>query len=359
MHSSTFNFERNIPAHPWRKLTFAVLILTLLIAAGWESYVRSLGYRPSLNDTADLWSERREMVQPNSVVIIGDSRTLFDLDLNVLEQGLGTRPVQLGLVGSSAYPILENLTSDESFHGTILVGVVPALFFAPAGPPLEVSEKALKTYRNRTISQKISHHLAMSLEEQIAFLKQDDLTLGKLLEKIDLPNREGAQIPPRLPPYFSTLERDRGTKMVKACEEPGPLQTRVKEGWLPLFTPPPPPNWVPIDAFGKQMGQLIEERFAKTAAAIKRFRSRGGKVVFLRLPVSGKLKEIEDHATPRVGPWNRLLSETQAPGIYFEDYPELAHFECPEWSHLSSADSVEFTRNLVPHLRESLTLNQK
>ena len=52
-------------------------------------------------------------MKPDSIVIIGDSRSLFDMDLDALEQGLGQRPVQLGLVGSCAYPILENLANDE------------------------------------------------------------------------------------------------------------------------------------------------------------------------------------------------------------------------------------------------------
>jgi len=44
----------------------------------------------------------------------------------------------------------------------------------------------------------------------------------------------------------------------------------------------------------------------------------------VRFPVSGELKKLEDAATPRAGPWTRLLKDTGAPGIYFEDYPELA-----------------------------------
>ncbi|MGZ5025033.1 MAG: hypothetical protein ACXWBS_09225, partial [Chthoniobacterales bacterium] len=64
--------------------------------------------------------------------------------------------------------------------------------------------------------------------------------------------------------------------------------------------------------------------------------------------------ELEDKATPRDGMWERLLKETSAPGIYFEDFAELATFNCPEWSHLSADDSVEFTRRLVPHLRTAL-----
>jgi hypothetical protein len=81
----------------------------------------------------------------------------------------------------------------------------------------------------------------------------------------------------------------------------------------------------------------------------------------VRFPVSGELKQLEDKQTPRAGMWDRLLKETAAPGIYFEDYPELAGFTCPEWSHLSDEDSVEFSRRLVPHLRKALETesNQK
>ena len=87
---------------------------------------------------------------------------------------------------------------------------------------------------------------------------------------------------------------------------------------------------------------------------MKKIRDRGGRVVFVRFPVSGELKKHEDKLTPRAGPWTRLLKDTGAPGIYFEDYPELASFKCPEWSHLSAPDSVEFTKRLVPHLRSAL-----
>jgi len=61
--------------------------------------------------------------------------------------------------------------------------------------------------------------------------------------------------------------------------------------------------------------------------------------------------------TPRARTWDPLLKQTNAPGIYFEDYPELANFDCPEWSHLSAGDSVEFTKRLVPYLRDALQMN--
>jgi hypothetical protein len=105
-----------------------------------------------------------------------------------------------------------------------------------------------------------------------------------------------------------------------------------------------------------QIGKAIETRFRDISAAVEKFRARGGKIVFVRFPVVSKLKEIEDQITPREQTWEPLLKRTNAPGIYFEDFPELATFNCPEWSHLSAGDSVEFSRRLVPYLRAALQM---
>jgi hypothetical protein len=144
--------------------------------------------------------------------------------------------------------------------------------------------------------------------------------------------------------------------MVEQCAQPGRLQDKVKSRWSRLFTPPPPPKFVPKEAFEARIGEAIAARYRNTVAAVEKLRARGGKVVFVRFPLSGKLKEYEDQATPRDKTWEPLLQATKAPGIYFEDFPELASFDCPEWSHLSAGDSVEFTKRLVPHLRTALGL---
>jgi len=352
--SSTSNFEREIPNLPWRGLLIAVLVISCAAAAGWEKYCRSLGYAPTLNDTADLWAQERGKVQRNSIVIVGDSRPLFDLDLDQLEAGLGQRPIQLAIPGSCAYPVLADLAADQKFAGTVICSIVPGMWLAPGGMLVEHSNLALKRFHNWTPAQRASHYLGLLLEERIACLRQEDLTLPILLAKLPIPNRTDVHLPPELPPYFQELDRDRRCRMSASCATPGALQTRVKEGWIPLFTPPPPPAFVPLQVFQSVTEQAIEARFRGTAAAVEQIRARGGKVVFVRFPMTGKVKEIEDRGTPRAGIWARLLKESAAPGIYFEDYPELASFDCPEWSHLSAADSVEFSKRLVPHLKLAL-----
>ncbi len=347
-------FERPIPVLPWRGMTVIVVLFVCAAAFAWESYVRSIGYVPTLNDTEDLWTQVRRQVRPESLVIVGDSRPLFDLDLDELEKGLGKRPVQIAVAGSCAYPILADLVNDDKFHGTVICSIVPGMFFVPGGPLLETSEKALKRYRTQTIAQRASHHLGMFLEEHIAFLKQEDLTLERLLAKLPIPNRPYAHVPPTLPPDFQTVDHERRMRMIEKCAQPGELQTRIQQIWPPLFTPPPPPSYVPKEVFMEQMGKAVEARFRDTVAAVNQLRARGGKIVFVRFPHSGELKALEDRLSPREKTWDPLIKSTGAPGIYYSDFPELSEFHCPEWSHLSAGDSVEFTRRLVPHLRTAL-----
>jgi hypothetical protein len=348
-------FERPIPQIPWRGITVVVVLVVIAAASAWELYCRSIGYGPTLDDNEDLWTITRQRVKPESIVIIGDSRGWYDLDLDELQRGLGNRPVQLAMGGGCGYPILADLADDKTFHGTIICSFVPRLFLAPPGtPPMERGEKAVRRSHTQTPAQRASEYLGMPLEEHVAFLKQQDLTLEQLLKRLPIPNRPGAQVPPRLPPYFGTVDRERRARMIEECARGGKLATTIQQIWLPIFTPPPPPSYVPKDVFVAKMKDAIEKRFGDTIAAVEKLRARGGKVVFVRLPVSGGLKALEDRTTPRGQTWDPLLQGTGAPGIYFEDFPELAGFNCPEWSHLSAGDSVEFSKRLVPHLRAAL-----
>jgi hypothetical protein len=350
------DYERPIPQVPWRGLAVVVALIVLAAAFAWEVYCRSIGYGPTLNDNEDLWTMTRRRVTPEALVIIGDSRGWYDVDLDELQRGLGKRPVQLAMGGSCAYPVLADLANDENFHGTIICSVVPRLFLAPIGsPPMERSQKAVRRRHTQTPAQRASQYLAMPLEERVAFLKQEELNLDELLKRLPIPNRPGALVPPRLPPYFGTLDRERRARMIEECARPGSeLQRTIQQIWLPLFTPPPPPTYIPKEEFMAKMKEASEARFRDTIAAVEKLRARGGKIVFVRFPNSGELKALENRTTPRSQIWDRIIRDTAAPGIYFEDFPDLSGFNCPEWSHLSAGDSVEFSKRLVPHLRAAL-----
>ena len=351
-------YERPIPELPWRGLTVVVVLIVIAATCAWEFYCRSIGYGPTLNDSEDLWTLTRRRVEPESVVIIGDSRGWFDLDLDELEKGLGKRPVQLAMGGSCAYPVLADLANDENFHGTIICSVVPRLFFAPPGtPPMERGEKAVSRSYTQTPAQRASQYLAMPLEEHIAFLKQEELTLGELLKRLPIPNRPYAQVSPRLPPYFDTVDRERRSRMIEECARPdSELARMIQQIWIPLFTPPPPPSYIPKDVFMAKMKKAIEQRFHDVVAAVAKTPRSWRKD---RLCSPSLYWWIEGSRRSRHAPrqtWDPLLKGTAAPGISYEDYPELSGFDCPEWSHLSAGDSVEFSKRLVPYLRKALQM---
>ena len=298
------DYERPIPLLPWRGIAVVVVLIVIAAAAAWESYARSIGYGPTLNDNEDLWAQTRRRVTPEALVIIGDSRAWFDLDLDELEKGLGKRPVQLAAGGTCAFPMLRDLANDERFHGTIICSVVPRLFVAPPGtPPMERGEKVVRRFHTQTLAQRASQYLAMPLEEHVAFLKQEELTLDNLLKRLPVPNRAGALVPPRRPPYFGTVDRERRARMIERCAQPGKLQSMIQQIWLPLFTPPPPPTYIPQDVFFNKMKEATEARFRDITAAVSTLRGRGNKMSLCdsRSLVSSKRSKIESRRARRFG----------------------------------------------------------
>src|SRR5437868_11097606 len=119
---------------------------------------------------------------------------------------------------------------------------------------MEFAEKAVRRSHNQTPAQRASQYLAFPLEERVAFLKQEELDLGELLKRLPIPDRTGALVPPRLPPYFGTTDRERRARMIEKCANPdGGLAKRIQQIWIPLFTPPPPPTYIPKDVFMSQI----------------------------------------------------------------------------------------------------------
>jgi hypothetical protein len=347
--------RRDIPARAWLSMALVALAVNLVLLGAWELHVRSLGYVADLEDTPALWARQRERARnagPEQLVLVGASRTLFDLDLDVLQQANeGVRPIQLATVGSNPDVILTHLAQDESYAGTTLVGVVPPLFAVPAGPPVSRPQAFVKKYETWSPADSVERALSEPLQERLAFIQQDDLTLKQLVDSIQLPNRPGAHVPPLLPPSFSHIARDRRVRMATRVERDAAFRDRIRHIWLPLFTPPPKPDVFTDAQWAKLFADAWDAILARTKRNVASIRARGGRVIFVRHPSDGALRALEDKFAPRAAVWDRLLAETGAAGVFDQDDPELASFHCPEWSHLSASDSVRYTERLVEILR--------
>ncbi len=361
MRSSTSSSEsraheihREIPQRAWLRMAAVTLLVNVAAVAAWESHVRSLGYEPDYDDTPGLWVPQRARAvgaKPEQVVFVGASRTLFDFDLDVFQEALGgPTPIQLATVGSNPMFIFSDLADDPTFFGTLIVGVVAGLFSIPldvAVPPNSNAKKYITRYEAWGPAMAWEQPLSLWLQERFAFIQQEDLSLKELTRKLDIPNRREAYAPPTLPPHFSQIARNRRTRMRESAEHDTALVQRIQQIWLPLFTPPPKPPIFSDEQWAKMAADAWDATLTKAKANVAAIRARGGRVIFVNDPSSGPLLELEKRLTPRSKFWDRILQETGAPGIHFEDYPELRDFTCPEWSHLSATDSVEYSKRLV------------
>ena len=102
--------------------------------------------------------------------------------------------------------------------------------------------------------------------------------------------------------------------------------------------------------------QTLDEQLRRTSAAVARLRARNVPVIFVRDPSAGGYLVYEDHAYPRKSTWDVLLERTGAPGIYFQDYPELQSYVLPDWSHMTRASAERYTADLYGIMQHDFSL---
>jgi hypothetical protein len=89
-----------------------------------------------------------------------------------------------------------------------------------------------------------------------------------------------------------------------------------------------------------------DEQIERAAKAVAKLRKRNVEVIFVRTPSADKYLAFEERTFPRARTWDVLLAKTGAPGVHFQDHPEMRGYWLPEWSHLSARDAVRFTTAL-------------
>jgi hypothetical protein len=192
--------------------------------------------------------------------------------------------------------------------------------------------------------------LVLFFDGRIAFVNKEELRLAALLSAWDLPNRDKVYAP-TLPGYLYTVDERRQARMLDAVANDPEARHVVQQTWVPLFRGPPKPSVFSDEQWRKLLSEGWESNLIRLKTAVSAIALRGGRVIFSRLPSTEGVRETERKTVPRPLFWERILHETGAPGIHFEDYPELSGFECPEWSHLNGEDAAEYTRRFARILK--------
>jgi len=328
------------------KAALLMLAIVTISIVSWELYLRNKGIGISYDDGKELWSDKRAkacLPADKATVFIGSSRNKYDLDIETWESMTGEKAVQLAIEGMSPLPALDDLANDEKFKGKLMIDMTELLFFSTAEPNLNDTRDRVKYYKERTPAQRFSFEVNHVLESNLVFLDKDNLSLNALLEKTHVPSRPGVFVFPVFPLDFGRVKFSRQDFMTDKFLADTNLQNKVKDIWnfFRKWSKEPPPS-----------GPKLDSIIATVKNDINKIRSRGGKVIFVRTPSSGPFWQGEQFGFPRANYWDRVLKETGCDGIHFSDYPPVANFQCPEFSHLSPADAVIWTRNLVEILQK-------
>jgi hypothetical protein len=329
---------RPVPAQPWGPIAAGTALLLLLLVGGWEWHWRAFGVRPSIGNTEGLWAIQRRRIdagEGDATVLLGSSRLYFDIQLPVWERLDGKRPIQLSFEGTSPVTALQDLADDPKFTGRLVVGVAPDLFFSG----FALHDGAPRYARKESPSQRVGEWLAMNFIEPYLAFDDPDLALQTVLERQPWPKRSGRVWHTQVRKLADT-EADRNTHLwSKVVDEPQ-YRALARSIWAEEF--------VPSDADPSPAESLKteNEEIAKAAAAVKKLQARGVKLLLVRMPSAGEFLAFENKEYPRARSWNALLAATGAPGIYFEDYPELQGYYLPEWSHMTQAEGERFTAAL-------------
>jgi hypothetical protein len=333
---------RPVPTQPWGRILAGMVPLLVLLVAGWEWHWRAFGVRPSIGNTEGLWAIQRRRIdagEGNATVLLGSSRLYFDMQLPVWERLDGQRPIQLSFEGTSPMTAMEDLADDPKFTGRLLVGVAPDLFFSGYA----MHDGAAHYARKESPSQRVGQWLAMNFIEPYLAFDDPDFALHWVLARQPWPPRPGRT-------WFTAVrklaetEADRNTHLWSKVADDPQYRSLAQSIWLEDFVPGPD------DPSPAESLKTEKEQIARAAAAVNKLRARGVRVLFVRMPTTGPYLAYENRQYPRARSWSALLAATGAPGIYFEDYPELRPdvqgYYLPEWSHMTRADGERFTAAL-------------
>ena len=325
-----------------KKAGILAAMLVLISIGSWEMYLRNHGVGISYNDDAPLWAYKRAQIYDapeHSTFFIGGSRIKFDIDIPTWESVTGEKAVQLALVGTSPQLVLKNLADDKNFKGKLIVDITEFEIFTIDPDVQKNAKKSIEYYNKETPSQWASFHIDHLLESQFVFLESKILSFNALLSRyLQLTNRKGIQNHANFPIGFEPTMFNRQNVMSARFLADTAGQTLMKKFWREDGL---------LDTTHGIAGDTLQNMFNDIKTNIYKIKARGGQVIFVRPPSSGEMEKAERKAFPKKDYWDKLLLFTNILGIYYEDYPEMTHFICPEWCHLSPKDAAIFTKDLI------------
>jgi hypothetical protein len=342
-----------------KAILFGLLIGIFLVLMA-ENVLRFKGGSADVRDTPELWASQRaraSSIGNDALVLVGSSRIQLDLDLDILANATGMKPVQLAIDGSPYLEILENLADDKSVTGTVLISTtLPKL-----SPGIDATRinKWLDVYENnyRNLWYPKREQMIKAWLQSVSALYANIIPLEDLIPLLFDKRRKLREI------YLKTLPSRERNADYSLVDMPGFYLRRVERN---LGYPLPEEAYASYDSFRDSVIKLTKEnytefntdkrRFQRIKVAIEKFKNRGVEVIIARFPLSGLVESISDIRYPKAQ-WDKVVAGLGVATIDYVDFPQLV-YQLPDGSHLDMKQKPHFTKDFAEILLQMQSRDQ-
>ena len=351
MPSSTSSSKRHLPQVPWLQILGLAGLIAITAVIILEERLSQLGYQPTISDSSARWLKERARASElgeRALILVGASRIQLGMDLDVLRARTGLEPVQLALDGSTFTPILEGLAKDSSIRGTILVDYYDHAVGARGGVAGQLQRRYEEAGGFRKYiaqpAQEIEEGLTQWLKERLRVYADGAKPLTALIWRA-IPGS-------RAQPQYLVTRPDRARLAdYSLVSMPDFYLQRVIRTLGANLNPQSPGIEAELARKISAISPVNNSEFSQEtkiiAHTLSTIRSNGGKVIFVAMPTSGMVQEIEKQRYPRELFWDRFINESGAKGIHSSYESGLKDFKCPDGSHLDTRDRARFTHTLI------------
>ena len=302
---------------------------------GLEYFWRSHGHQPAIVDDQRLWAMERSRVGKSNkeIVLLGSSRMQTDISMGTLHRVIPDYSIiNLAVAGTCASAVLHDIASDDKFSGTVVMETTSECIMF--GNDRKLSQQSYVDYFHKT------YNLNIRLNRQIATFMQHNLVI--------------------IDPWLSLIKVIGNFIVKKTCRAPNYLTNYEDRTHMADYTKldisrHKADRLKSVDKHYKELLPRISTQFLMKQLAsidndVKRIIHRGGKVVFVRFPVSDEHWNKDEQYFPRATYWDTITPQTSAYVMHFKDIEEINTMQCPDTSHLDFRDTEAFTIRLLNEL---------
>lgn len=316
------------------------LLLASLLLGGSEVFWRSNGHVATLRDSKSNWALHRTSIrsgESNEFVILGASFIQLGFDTATFRNRCPEiRLTQLALNGGgSSLPVLQDLAHDVGFTGTVLCSMHEQWFENWNGSIQ--SGYVGYVQNNYTFTAALEESLGASVRAQSVVLSapavRPDNVFRNVIRGRGLPSPGYTQLLPDRSMLADYTKTDSDEIRCEAFSH-----NEGHSGFSSTF-----PGWENV-------------KFPDVEKWVNQIASRGGQVIFVKMPISNVVEPFSSQKTSGSRLWQQFARSTSATVINCRDYSRFDDLEFSDPGHLDFRESPIFTNKLLDLLVERKVL---